>query len=170
MEQVIVSDTNVWLDYEAIHCPTLPLGLSCQIVMWEEAIERELGELGYALIRAGLVSTEITTEEFYLAESYETKYRNPSRFDRVALAIAKNRGLRLVTGDKALRLAAEVEGVITSGTIWILDRLLMEGMLSDRQYRKCAGNFLDACDRRRLPVDELRVRLEGGGPVLGGES
>ena len=55
-----------------------------------------------------------------------------SIYDRIALAIAKHRGITLLTGDGALRKAARAEGVHVLGTIGI------EFLSSDikSQYRK----------------------------------
>lgn len=71
-------------------------------------------------------------EEFNLAEEYGTRYLKLSIYDRIALAIAKHRGITLLTGDGALRKAARAEGVHVLGTIGI------EFLSSDikSQYRK----------------------------------
>lgn len=49
--------------------------------------------------------------------------REISLYDAVALAIAKAREIRLLTGDRNLRKAAAEEGVEIIGTLVILDRL-----------------------------------------------
>ena len=79
--------------------------------------------MGERLIEHGLVPTELTTEEFFLAEELNMKYAKPSIFDCVALAIAKNRGIVLLSGDGPLRKAAEKEGVEVKGTLGILKEL-----------------------------------------------
>ncbi|MCD8365610.1 MAG: hypothetical protein LUC83_07350 [Clostridiales bacterium] len=50
-------------------------------------------------------------EEFYLAEEYVARYTKPSLYDCIALAVAKTRGIILLTGDGPLRKAAAAEGV-----------------------------------------------------------
>ena len=62
--------------------------------------------LGQQLTSYGLVPVEMTGEEFFLAEEYGYNYKKLSVHDRVALAIAKSRKIKLLTGDGALRKAA----------------------------------------------------------------
>ena len=112
--EYISSDTNVWIDFLTIDKINMPFLLPYVFLMNSDAIGNELVEpegLGERLIEHGLVPTELTTEEFFLAEELNMKYAKPSIFDCVALAIAKNRGIVLLSGDGPLRKAAEKEGV-----------------------------------------------------------
>lgn len=71
-----------------------------------DAIEDELlnpPDIGNELVKMGLWKTELTEEEFSLAEELVAKYAKPSLYDCIALSIAKVRGLTLLTGDGALR-------------------------------------------------------------------
>lgn len=80
--------------------------------MDKDAIEDELlspTNLKNDLIYFGLKQIEIDINELLLAEEYGKKYRKLSRYDRIALAIAKNRKIILLTGDKRLRNAAKEE-------------------------------------------------------------
>lgn len=57
------------------------------------------------------------------------------------MAIAKARGIILLTGDKALRNAAIAEGVQVMGTIGILDKLYDENYITKDEYRECLEAF-----------------------------
>lgn len=119
----ISSDTNVWLDFAVIGRIDAPFQLPYTYIMNEDAIEDELLSskgLRENLKKLGLKGVELT-EEFYLAEEYNMRYRKPSLYDCVALTIAKVRGLTLMTGDGPLRKAAMAENVAVVGTIGVLD-------------------------------------------------
>ena len=99
-------------------------------------------------------------EEFELAEQYGGKYRKLSVYDRIALALAKHRGIVLLTGNMALRRAAMAEGVSILGTLGIVDRLYDAALISKSEYKEC----LDAFTRFnghgiRFPQDEINIRL-----------
>ena len=131
----ISSDTNVWIDFVTINRIALPFRLPYTYIMNQDAIDEELlspPDFKEQLISAGLVATELTDDEFFLAESYGTRYRKLSVHDRIALAIAKKRNITLLTGDQALRNAARSEGVPLIGTIGILGSYgMLLGVLAD---------------------------------------
>ena len=87
----ISSDTNVWIDFVTINRIALPFRLPYTYIMNQDAIDEELlspPDFKEQLISAGLVATELTDDEFFLAESYGTRYRKLSVHDRIALAMA----------------------------------------------------------------------------------
>ena len=138
--EYISSDTNVWIDFLTIDKINLPFLLPYVFLMNSDAIGNELVEpegLGERLIEHGLVPTELTTEEFFLAEELNMKYAKPSIFDCVALAIAKNRGIVLLSGDGPLRKAAEKEGVEVKGTLGILKELYDNLYIDNEEYLSC---------------------------------
>jgi predicted nucleic acid-binding protein len=66
--------------------------------------------------------------------------------------------MMLVTGDAALRHAAEEEGVEVHGTLWLLDNLIVDGLLPS-----ATGAFaLERMQKHgsRFPQDECNDRLE----------
>lgn len=160
----ISSDTNVWIDYLTIDKLELPFRLPYIYLMYKESIESELlspPNLKSRLTKSGLAATELTIEEFYLAEEYGTKYLKLSRYDRIALAIAKNRQIILLTGDAALRKAAQHEEVSVMGTIAILDQLRDEDLITVCEYEICLRDFLANNGKAvRLPENELKARLK----------
>ncbi len=94
----------------------------------------------------------------YIVEDLSKKYSAPSRNDLFALAIAKSRGLTLLSADKALTNAARKEKVLVHGTLWVLDQLVSESII--------AGSIAaDALDKIRdagawLPSRECADRLK----------
>ena len=161
--ELISSDTSVWIDYSAIRRLELPFRLPFTYIMCKDAVDDELLSppgLGAQLISWGLVAVDITIEEFYLSQEFGPVYPKLSRYDRIALAIAKERRITLLTGDKALRNAAQQEKVHFMGTLGILDLLLQRKAIDKIEMRYCL-NELKANNGRavRLPVNEIEKRL-----------
>ena len=165
--EYICSDTNVWLDFSAVGRTHLPFRLPYTYIMNSDAIEDEVLSpegLGRELVELGLQPVDITIEEFLYAEDLGRMYKQLSRYDRIALAIAKKRSIILLTGDKALRKAALTEGVSLMGTIGLLDQLWTEGRIEQEEYQGCLKAWLDQQTYgRRLPKNELLERLRGLG-------
>lgn len=162
--ECISSDTNVWIDFNVISRLDLPFLLPYKYIMFTESMESELlspdGFKG-KLEEAGLVGVEITIEEFVLAESWGITYPRLSIQDRIALAIAKKREITLLTGDKALRNAANREEVRIIGTLGILEKLFSEEYIDQNEYIYC----LQELQRHnggevRLPRAELKKRID----------
>ncbi|KLU59276.1 hypothetical protein CEB3_c42620 [Peptococcaceae bacterium CEB3] len=113
--EYISSDTNVWIDFSVIGRTELPFRLPYTYIMNSDAIDDELlSPVGLCseLLRCGLVSVDLTIEEFDLAEEFGPRYPQLSIYDRIALAIAKVRKIVLLTGDGALRKAAKCESTL----------------------------------------------------------
>lgn len=132
--------------------------------MWETAIDDEVrspGGLREKIVSDGLVPVEITDDEYWLTDSYADRYAGISAYDAAALAIAKTRGIALMTGDRRLRRAAADEGVEVTGTIGVLDRLRDEGVVDECEFRAHIAALLAANGGVvRLPENELLKRLE----------
>lgn len=162
--EYISSDTNVWIDFSIIGRIKLPFCLPYTYIMSTDAIEDEvLSPVGMRddLLRYGLVGVELTIEEFVLAQKYGTSYPKLSIYDRIALAIAKERKIVLLTGDGALRKAAKSENVIMLGTIGILDRLLEGNYIDEQEYECCLLELQKHNGQEvRLPKSEINSRLQ----------
>lgn len=162
--KLISSDTNVWVDFATIDRLALPFKLPYVYLMDEEAISNELLQpegLSESLTKLGLQAVELTEEEYYLAEELNQKYRKPSTYDCIALAIAKCRGIVLLTGDGALRQAAISEGVEVMGSIKILDLLHDYNLIDIPEYLFCLEEFKRLNGGKiRLPFSALQERID----------
>jgi len=76
-------------------------------------------------------------------------YLKPQTPDLFALAMAKLEAAVLVTGDKHLRHAAEAEQVEVHGTLWLLEAMVEQAVITDRKARGALRSMLKA--DRRLP-------------------
>ena len=162
--EYISSDTNVWIDFSIIQKLNLPFKLPYTYIMNEDAISDELLSppgLGERLKAYGLKAVEISDLEFDLAQSYGEKYLKLSIYDRIALSIAKNRNITLLTGDGSLRKACKKEGVPVIGTLGIFDQLLTLEMISNQEYKDCLQRLQQQNGGTiRLPSAEIDSRLE----------
>ncbi len=161
--EYISSDTNVWLDFVTIGRLELPFRLPYIYLMNEDAVHDELlspPELSKNLLGLGLVETELTEEEFFLAEKYVVCFSKLSTYDCVALAIAKCRNITLLSGDGSLRKAAQSEGVPVIGTIGILDQLYNGDYIAREEYLDCLKELQQYNGGKvRLPEKELEKRI-----------
>lgn len=160
--EYISSDTNVWIDFHCINRLGLPFLLPYKYVMYYEQIDRELVTVNKEeIIKNGLLAIDLTIEEFFLAEEYGNKYLALSKWDRIALAIAKTRNMKLLTGDMPLRKAALKENVMVLGTIGILDELYKLRLINKEELAYCLEALIEknGCIVR-LPLVELEKRLK----------
>ncbi len=160
----ISSDTNIWIDFVTLQKTEIPFRLPYTYIMSCDAVDEELLSppgLGQQLTSYGIVRVEITEEEFFLAEEYGYNYRKLSVHDRVALAIAKSRKITLLTGDRALRKAAQCEGVPFMGTLGILDQLWEQQLITADELKLCLQRLLNNNGGAvRLPETEILSRLK----------
>ncbi len=159
----ISSDTNVWIDFLTINRLDWPFKLPYTYLMDEDAIDDEFlnpPSVGVRLVELGLIKTSLSDEEFLLAEEFNAKFLKLSRYDCIALAIAKVRKIELLTGDRALRAAAVVEGVNVIGTIGILDRLIEGKYITQDELDHCICDLIKHNGNEvRLPNEELLKRV-----------
>lgn len=74
------------------------------------------------------------------------------------LVVARAEDGILVTGDGALRDAAETEGIEVHGTLWIVDALVDTGTVAPPEAARALQLMMEA--DRRLPEDEVNQRVD----------
>ena len=164
--QLISSDTSVWIDFEEIGALQEPFRLNdvYSFLMSADTMDVELkypSDLRMRLEEYGLVRTELQEQEYLLSLEFGSKYKQLSPYDAFALAIAKNRDIPILTGDGALRKAAEREGIIFHGTLWVVDRLWEEKAITQERCKEMLYSLKEFCGRTvRLPLNEIDRRLK----------
>lgn len=158
----ISSDTNIWFDFNAVGHLDYPFRLQHSYCISQNAFQDEIleADLQDQLVAKGLQLAQVTNEEYQQAIDYANTYPKISTYDALALAIAKQREWTLLTGDGALRKAAEKEHIPCRGTIWVYDQLKETGGLTEAQYYEAIEALIGAVSRgeRRLPMVELNKR------------
>ena len=105
----------------------------------------------------GLSVEPMTEDEILAVSELRARYRALSVADAATLAMARSRGMVLLTSDGKLRKAALREGVETHGSLWVLDLLCKHGLIGVGRYRRALRMMQR--EGRRLPKAEVRKRL-----------
>ncbi len=147
--QLLISDSNILIDMEVSNLTQkmfeLPYSFAVPDILYYEELEEEHEDL----LLLGLKVLSMSSKTIKYMESIVLLYRQASRNDLFALALAKQEACPLVTGDGVLRKAGEKEAVIILGTIWIVDELIKYDVIS-RDEAKEAYEIMRA-NKRRLP-------------------
>lgn len=147
--QLLISDANILIDLEEGQLIEvmfqLPYHFSIPDILFEEEMEEEHSYLP----GLGLKLEELSGEVMASAWTLTQKYTNPSRHDCFALALAKDKGCPLLTGDKALRKAAETEAVMVNGTLWVMEQMIHQQLITIAQAREAYQRMKESA--RRLP-------------------
>lgn len=149
MIQLLISDANILIDLEEGQILTqifqLPYEFRVPDILYYEELEAQRGHLS----GLGLQIGELTDQSMFDAAQLIQRYHRLSRNDCFALALARQELCPLLTGDQALRRAAEKEQVKTNGTIWVVEQLVTHQII-DKPQAKAAYDRMKA-NGRRLP-------------------
>lgn len=132
--------------------------LDCQFIIPDILFVEELSDLHAHFLDYGLEQRALTAESMLSAMRMAQIYRRPSRNDLFALSLAKQESCSLLTGDQHLKLAAEKEGIIVYGTIWLVEALIKKRKISI-DIAKIAYEKMSQTGRR-LPWKKAIERLE----------
>lgn len=157
---LLISDANILIDMEAGELMQRLFQLPIQfaipdILYWEEI---EPGTPG--LENQGLKVLEVTGEYVLYASAMQVKYGSaPSPNDYLALALAKQEGCPLLTGDQDLKAAANAEDVTVMGTVWLLRAMVEHHLLSVDEAISALALMKER--KRRLPWADAERILNG---------
>ncbi len=108
------------------------------------------------ITQTGIVAIS-TPIEVMLEMSQLAMKHKISTFDGALLLYSKSTSSILLSGDKALRNAARIEGVSIKGTLWVLEEVVKKGILQSSQAVLILERmFLLG---RRLPPDEATSKI-----------
>lgn len=154
---LLISDANILIDMEEGELLEqmflLPYEFHIPDILFAEELE---GQHSHLLDR-GLVLAELESEIMLHALELTARYTKPSRNDCFALALAAQKQCPLLTGDQALRSAAENEAVMVQGTLWLVKMLVRHQLISTSEARVAYQKMRNA--RRRLPWDLAEAAL-----------
>lgn len=122
--QMLISDANILIDLEDGELLKRFFELPYQFCVPDILFYEELDEQHAHLIDYGLKVLELTSASMAEVTSLVEKYSDPSRNDCFALMLAKQENCSLLTGDRYLKKAANREGVMVSGTIWVIENMV----------------------------------------------
>ena len=146
---LMISDANVLIDLEEGELIEqlfkLPFDIYCPDTLFYE----ELEEQHHSLLDLGLQLMELDDITVLEASRLILQYSKVSNNDCFALALAKSENCPLLSGDQALRKAADAEAVEVYGTIWIVERLIQRKIIDIHQAESAFNRMKDS--KRRLP-------------------
>lgn len=158
---LLISDANILIDIEAgdLIAPMFSLGYQFSVpdvLFYEELEEQHAHFLDFGLQIRGLDEKGISR-----VQELSQTYRNPSRNDLFALVLAENKKCPLLTGDAALRRAAESENLQVNGTLWLIGEMIREKRITTIVARAALKKMQTS--GRRLPwnlAEELLASFE----------
>ena len=146
---LMISDANVLIDLEEGELIEqlfkLPYDIHCPDTLFYE----ELEEQHHSLLDLGLQLMVLDGITVLEANRLILQYSKVSNNECFALALAKSANCPLLSGDQALRKAADAEAVEVYGTIWIVERLIQRNIIDLFQAEAAFIRMKDS--KRRLP-------------------
>lgn len=149
MSLLLISDANILIDLEDGELITQLFQLPYQFQIPDMLFADELEEQHGYLLDCGLQLGELSPESIEIVENLVQCYSQPSRYDCMALALAKQEQCLLLTGDANLRKAAELEQVEVKGTLWVVGEMLQQQLISPDTARLAYRKMKEK--GRRLP-------------------
>ena len=155
--QLLVSDANIFIDLEEGELLELFFQLPYDFCVPDILYYEELEEHHAHLLSMGLLLKELSADSLLEVGQVQAKYVGPSTNDIFALLLAKQEQCPLLSGDQALRAAAESEYVDIRGTLWVVEEMVRHGLIAVDQALEAYKKMEDA--GRRLPWAEARRRI-----------
>lgn len=154
---LIVHDANIFIDMEAGGLLDAVFRLEHDVITPNALYDRELKEQHSHLIELGLVLYQVEPEGVERSWQLAATYNATSAMDRLCIALAEQEGCPLLTGDKRLKAAAKKEGCDVRGTLWLVEELVRENIVSIDQAH--AAYYRMETAGRRLPFATAHRRL-----------
>lgn len=153
-----ISDANILIDVEVggLIAPMFSLGYQFSVpdvLYFEELAEHHAHWRGL-----GLIVQSLPAEGVARVLALSQKYKRPSRNDLFALALAAQAQCPLLTGDAALRSAAEAELVEVKGTVWLVTEMVRKQCITASVARVAYKAMQE--QGRRLPWDLAQSMLK----------
>jgi predicted nucleic acid-binding protein len=156
--QVLISDTNIWIDLHFGGLLEATFSLPWQFVTTDFASAELIQPTTQGLVAMGLVVIPLSNKEIQHLDGLMATLRNSSVADVSCYLLAQQHpGWRLLSGDSNVRKSAQQAGLQCNGILWLLDEL----------YRARAARRTELAQALRrmlargawLPADECQKRL-----------
>jgi len=154
---LLISDANILMDIEVGDLVAPMFSLSYQFVVPDVLYYEELEEQHAHLLDMGLQTRTLSPESVKRVQTLSQIYVKPGRNDLFALALAEVEQCPLLTGDAALRQAAETEQIEVKGTVWLISEMVREQRITIPVARAALQKM--RINGRRLPWDAAEQML-----------
>jgi len=155
---LLISDANILMDIEVGDLAAPMFSLGYQFAVPDILYFEELEEQHAHLLNMGLKTMTLSAKGVARVESLSQAYAKPGRNDLFALALAEDKHCPLLTGDAALRQAAEMERVEVKGTVWLIEEMVREQRITVTVARAALHKM--RVNGRRLPWEVAEKRLD----------
>ncbi len=156
-----VIDASVLIDFNSGGVLEYLFQLSVDWIISDFAMEEIKEPAPDALRAMGLQELELSGQEVSKAIQLREDYPNLSVYDIAHLLLALREQAHLITSDQLLRSVAVSKGLRVHGTLWVLDELIRQNLLSEQVAGHALRKMLEA--RRWLPSAECARRLKRWG-------
>lgn len=148
---LLISDANILIDIEAGDLIAPMFSLGYQFSVPDVLFYEELEEQHNHFLELGLQIQGLDEKGIQRVQALSQTYKNPSRNDLFALVLAEIEKCPLLTGDAALRRAAESENLKVNGTLWLIGEMVREQRITTMVARAALKKMQNS--GRRLPWD-----------------
>jgi predicted nucleic acid-binding protein len=158
---LLISDTNILMDIEMGDLIAPMFSLGCRFAVPDVLYYEELEEHHAHLLPMGLLIRTLSAKSVERVQTLSQTYAKPGRNDLFALALAEVEKCPLLTGDAALRQAAEMERVEVKGTVWLISEMVREQRITVTVARAALQKM--RLNGRRLPweaAEQILATLE----------
>lgn len=162
-EKIVISDTNILLDFLSLNMLNDFFSLPCDICTTDLVIDEIVQPAQQKIIDSFVKSRKLDVVQFSPSEFsnitslFVMNPNNASLTDCSVWYYAKQTNGRLLTGDGKLRKAVENDNVKVSGILYIFDNLIEYGILSEKDAADLLDKLLQI--NIRLPKDECKKRI-----------
>jgi len=154
---LLISDANILMDIDVGDLVAPMFSLGYQFVVPDVLYYEELVEQHAHLLDMGLQIRTLSPKSVERVQTLSQTYVKPGRNDLFALALAEVEECPLLTGDAALRQAAETEQVEVKGTVWLISEMVREQRITIPVARAALQKM--RINGRRLPWDAAEQML-----------
>ena len=154
---LLISDANILMDIEVGDLVAPMFSLGYQFAVPDVLFYEELEEQHAHLRDMGLQTRTLSPKSVERVQTLSQIYVKPGRNDLFALALAEVEECPLLTGDAALRQAAETEHVEVKGTVWLISEMVREQRITIPVARAALQKM--RINGRRLPWDAAEQML-----------
>lgn len=156
--KLLISDANVIIDLfdgDIIdHLFSLPFDFAVPDALYEF----ELRDYYPDLPDRGLLLLTVKSENTQQSVQLNSRYPKTSSMDCLALTLAMQETCPLLSGDKALRLAAKDQGVAVHGTVWLVEQCTEHRLLTNREAKQAFERMRERGSRLPWKVIEERFQ------------
>lgn len=164
--EVIVEDTNILIDLFNIglvrQCQLLDIEFHTTTYVVLEMIRSDQQKLLMGLIANGMLTVDgFEDADFELLNNTireNTGLNNLSQTDWSVLLLAERLKCRLLTSDQKLRRQAEARGVTVNGLLWLIDKMVADGIVLPRDMADILQHYIDT--NPRAPENEIQNRID----------